>query len=81
MYLLCEGRHEALRLLGLWRKDHCYENSIFAYSFDDGALTIFSDRPGWLIGYHGKTIKNYTSLLKEACPDIKSVKIKEVVVP
>lgn len=68
--ILKEWKHKAFGNLEM--------SYIFAYTFKDGVLTVFSDHPGILIGKAGTTIDEYRRQLKEACVDIKKVHIEEL---
>ena len=62
------------------RRKRC-RRSLFAYTFDGETLTIYSDDPGILIGYHGKMIYEYSEKIKDQSPEIKKVVIRETFVP
>ena len=51
---------------------------VFVYKLDrKGVLTIFSNNPGFLIGYKGELISKYSQEL-EQLKEIKKVKIEEI---
>ncbi len=78
MYL---SDYNARKILREWKYKcfgKCKMRYIFGYTFSDGILTVFSNYPGILIGKAGTTISEYSGKLKEACTDIKEVRIKEL---
>ena len=51
---------------------------VFTYKLDrKRVLTIFSNNPGFLIGYKGELISKYSQELKQL-KEIKKVKIEEI---
>ena len=51
---------------------------LILYKIRNGILTIYTDRPGVLIGFKGKLIDKFTEKLKEVpFPKIVEVKIEE----
>ena len=57
------------------------KRGMFGYDFDGETLTVYSDYPGFLIGFKGERINEYTEAIKAQSPKIKAVKIKEIHVP
>ena len=51
---------------------------LMLYRVKNGVLTIFTDRPGPLIGFHGERITRYTEKLKAVrYPKISEVRLEE----
>lgn len=40
-------------------------------------IKICTDKPGLMIGYHGKLIEQYREKLKQICPSIKEIEFVE----
>lgn len=72
---------ETRQILRQWRKEvfNNYKSKyIFAFSLNRGALSVYSDKPGILIGRYGKVINKYIGLIKNSDPDILTVSLVEV---
>lgn len=67
-------------VLKRWRKSTLSKckRYVFAYSLTDGVLTIYTDHPGYLIGYQGRDYYNHINKIKETDDTIVKVTIVEV---
>lgn len=80
--LILENYGTLITILRSW-KNKAFNGSnksryIFAYKLDrQGILTIFSNHPGFLIGYKGELISKYSQKLYHI-KGIKKVKIEEI---
>lgn len=63
------------KVLTEWKEESKITHLIL-YSLRNGILTIYTDRPGPMIGMQGRLVYKYTDKLKET-PYVKEVKIIE----
>lgn len=71
-HILCDWEKSAFGYTPpKWKKNgySCYKSCTFVYDFDGETLTVYSDRPSFLIGVGGKIVNEY------------AVKVKEVQIP
>lgn len=66
---------EVQQLLNEWKAESKITH-LMLYSLRNGVLTIYTDRPGPMIGMQGRLVYKYTDKLKEISY-VKEVKIQE----
>lgn len=62
-----------------WKEEACLNNPVlYDINWDEGTITIYTTKPGYLIGEHGILVTRYTDVMRKIWPSFKSFKFKEV---
>lgn len=62
-----------------WKEEACLNNPVlYDINWNEGAITIYTTKPGYLIGEHGILVTRYTDAMLKIWPFFKSFKFKEV---
>ena len=62
-----------------WKEEACLNHPIlYDTIWDEGIITIYTTKPGYLIGEHGILVTRYTDAMCKIWPFFKSFKFKEV---
>lgn len=62
-----------------WKEEACLNHPIlYDITWDEGIITIYTTKPGYLIGEHGILVTRYTDAMRKIWPFFKSFEFKEV---
>lgn len=62
-----------------WKEEACLNRPIlYDITWDEGIITIYTTKPGYLIGEHGILVTRYTDAMRKIWSSFKSFKFKEV---
>ena len=66
-------------ILSKWKCDASLNESIlYDVDWDKGFITIYTTKPGYLIGYQGELVYRYMDIMKTEWFNFKEFKFKEV---
>ena len=64
-------------VLRAWKED-AKVSHLMLYKVREGVITVYTDRPGPLIGFHGERVSRFTDKLKAVpFPKITEVRLEE----
>lgn len=62
-----------------WKEEACLNNPVlYDINWDENVITIYTTKPGYLIGERGILVTRYTDAMRKIWPSFKSFKFKEV---
>lgn len=71
-------RNRISETIQYWKDDaHIHEPIMYDINWETREITIYTTRPGWLIGKAGCLVNKYTEIMKEEWPVFKGFKFKE----
>ena len=66
-------------ILSRWKCDaHLNEGILYDVNWGEGFITIYTTKPGYLIGYRGELVYKYMDIMKSEWSNFKEFKFKEV---
>jgi ribosomal protein S3 len=66
-------------VIQLWKEDsHLHEPIMYDINYDTKKITIYTTRPGWMIGMAGKRVNEYTEKMKQVWSLFEGFLFKEV---
>lgn len=73
------SRNKINRVIQHWKDDaHLHEPIMYDINYDTKEITIYTTRPGWLIGVGSECINRYEEKMKEVFPLFKRFLFKEI---
>ena len=71
--------HTAEKVIKKWLKEADLREDIhYNIDYDEKTITIYTTRPGWLIGMRGRLIEKYNSIMQEKWDSFAGFKFVEM---